>query len=112
MWRLYSTAKMSRSRPSDLVTISDAWAALQFDNAVSMVGNAIEGALHEMQEVGGGKAKKMQPKYRIDELLEPDFRLPRPKTAKDRERDSIRMLRAMAKQGKRSNVKIFKARAD
>ena len=108
MWSLYLTAKTSRSRPSDLVGIKDRWAAYQFDSAVALVGNAIEGASQEMQKIGGEKNAQHVPKYEMDQLLDPDFRLPRPKTKEDRERASLAMLRGMA--GSRaSGVKVFKA---
>jgi len=111
MWNLYATAKTAAVRASDLVCIADRWTAYQFDTAVSVIGTALENASQEMQEVGGLDGKKsFQPKYTMDMLLEPDFRLPRPKTAEDRERDAIGMLRALAGR-KGSGVKVFRAKS-
>ena len=76
MWRLYLTAKGTSQRPSDLVCIADRWAALQFDNAVTMVGNAIENASMEREKVGGDDSAEWRRKYTMQQLLEPDFRLP------------------------------------
>lgn len=58
--------------------IPDRWAALQFDNAVSLVGVVIENAAQEQQNVGTDKAPKWEAKYSMDELLDPDFYLPTP----------------------------------
>jgi hypothetical protein len=74
-----------------------------------MVGNAIENASQEMQEVGPDK--KLVQKYQMDELLDPDFRLPRPLTKEDRERASLATLRGLAGR-KGSGVKVFKARPE
>jgi hypothetical protein len=54
-----------------LVRIVDEWAALQFDNAVTLVGLAIENAAQELHDVGG----KMQRKYTMAQLLDQGFRL-------------------------------------
>lgn len=110
MWSLYLTAKMARTRPSSLVAIEDQWAALQFDNAVRLIGTAIENASQEMIEVGIGKNKTMQPKYRIAQLLDADFKLPRPKSDKDLERAGVSafvaMVRAASKGGKAKIEKV------
>lgn len=73
------TAKTTAQRPSALVQIRDAWAALQFDNAVTLTGVTLENASQELKEVGAGSNKKMIPKYTMTQLLDPDFRLPAPK---------------------------------
>ena len=78
-WQLYLTAKTTSSRPSDLIGIADRWAALQFDNAITYAGTVIENALQEYKEVGQGKTKKMELKYTLAQLLDPKFRLPKPK---------------------------------
>lgn len=109
MWHLYLTAKTSRSRPSDIVGIIDRWAAFQLDSAVTLVGNAIEGASQEMQKIGGDKNARYVPKYNMEELMDPAFRLPRPPTKKDRERSSLATLRRLAG-SKNSGVKVFKGK--
>lgn len=81
MWRLYLTAKGTGSRPSDLIGVADRWAALMFDNAVTMVGAAIENAAQEQEKVGQGKDATWRAKYSLAELLDPDFRLPAPPKA-------------------------------
>ena len=71
------TAKTSQTRPSSLLGIDDEWLAYQLDSAVSFFGNVIEGASHEMEEVGRDDHKRLEPKYTMRQLLDPDFRLPR-----------------------------------
>ena len=109
MWHLYLTAKSSRSRPSDIVGIEDRWAAYQLDSAVTFVGNTIENASQEREKVGEGKDARYVPKYYMDQLLDPNFKLPRPETKEDRERASISMLKRLAG-NKQSGVKVFKAK--
>lgn len=52
------------------------WAAYQFDGAVLYVGTVIENALHERDEFGPQNARQSRPKYTIEQLLNPEFRLP------------------------------------
>lgn len=54
----------------------DPWLALQFDNAVAMVGAALENAAQETVNIGSDKDPKWRPKYTMKQLLDPDFRLP------------------------------------
>ena len=76
MWQLYLTATKTATRPSELIGVADAWAAYQFDNAVVMVGLAIENASQEMQKMGSDDKPEWRPKYTMKQLLDPDFRLP------------------------------------
>jgi len=64
---------------------------------VSTVGNAIEAAANELREVGMGTDKHLVPKYTMQQLLDPEFRLPRPPTAKDERRNAISALRALGR---------------
>jgi len=66
------TAKTTSQRPSSLVKIQDDWAALQFDNAVTLLGLAIENAAQELEKVGDD----MKPRYTMAQLLDQGFRLP------------------------------------
>lgn len=54
----------------------DRWLAYQFDSAVALVGSAIENASQEMEKHGDDKNAKWRPKYTMQQLLDPDFRLP------------------------------------
>ena len=76
MWRLYLTAKATSQRPSQLVSIGDRWAALQLDNAVVMVGTAIENASQEQEKVGPEDKPRWETRYTMQQLLDPEFRLP------------------------------------
>jgi hypothetical protein len=77
MWNLYVTAKTTNARPSSLLGIDAEWVAYQFDSAVSFLGNTIESASMERKEVGMGQHKRLEQKYTMQQLLDPDFRLPR-----------------------------------
>ena len=64
------------ARPSDIIGIDDPWAAYQFDNAIVLIGSAIENASQEMEKHGDEKSPKWRQKYTMKQLLDPDFRLP------------------------------------
>lgn len=72
MWSLYSTASKFGQRPSSLIPeITDTWAALQFDNAVGLVGMVLDNARQEMHKVGD----EWKQKYTMKQLLDPTFAL-------------------------------------
>lgn len=73
MWNLYLTSKGSHSRPSDLVGITDRWAAYQLDSAVVLLGTIIENAAQEQVNVGGETSPKWERKYTLRQLLTPGF---------------------------------------
>lgn len=76
LWPLYLIATKTGKRPSEIVGIDEEWVAYQFDNAVVLVGNAIENASQEMEKYGDEKSPKWRQKYTMKQLLDPDFRLP------------------------------------
>lgn len=106
MWTLYQMGKNQGTRPSSYVGITDLWVAYQFDRAVNTFGVVIDNASQEMHNVGSEKAAKYEPLYQMEQLLDVDFRLPRPKTAEDKERDSITALKNVARES--ATVKVFK----
>jgi len=79
----------------------DRWAALQFDNAVVMVGLVLENASQEQHNIGSKKEPKYELKYTMHQLLSDGFRLPAP--AKPVEANGIAGLMAM------KGVKVWKA---
>jgi hypothetical protein len=87
--------------------VIDEWAAYQFDAAVTFLGRALENYSQELTEVGPPDKKKLVPKYSMEQLLSPDFLLPRPKTDKEKQQDSLSMLKMMAGM-KGSGVKVLK----
>lgn len=107
MWQLYSTAKTTCQRSSSLVGIDDPWIALQFDNAVSLVGVVIENASQETIQVGTKKEPKTERKYHMEQLLDPAFRLPAPKTQAERERENAQSFLNWARSGVRG-VKVIR----
>lgn len=74
-WRLYQTAKATASRPSVLVRLDDPWTAYQFDSTVTFVGTVIENAVQETVKTGSEDKPEWKPKYTLNQLLDPDFRL-------------------------------------
>lgn len=72
--------------------IADEWLAWQLDNATSLFGNKVEASLQEMEEIGAGKHKRMEPKYTIAQILSDKFRFPAPESASDNAVDALRGL--------------------
>lgn len=96
------TAKTTNARPSSLLGIDAEWIAYQFDSAVTLFGNAIESASMERKEVGMGKHKRLEQKYTMQQLLDPDFRLSR--EGRPGGDDPVRALKKLEGMG----VKVFK----
>lgn len=102
-------AKTTGQRPSDIISIdgvvehSADWFAYQFDKAVTLVGTVIENASQELVESGMGKSKRMVPKYSMEQLLDPDFHLPRPPSKQQRARQGLEALKRF------KNVKTIRA---
>lgn len=91
MWRIYQTAKTLGQRPSTLLEIGDAWAALQLDNAVVLFGTWVENAAQEMEKRGPESAPRWEPKYSMAQLLTPGFTLP---TGQERGAEDVAIFRA------------------
>ena len=116
MWKLYRTAKASHSRPSELVEIEDRWAAYQFDNAVIFFGDVVDAASQEQEQVGPENKPQWRAKYHLQQLLDPEFRLPaaepwqpEEETERDRQMAAIEWLRLMARKTS-GGVKVFKGK--
>lgn len=62
--------------PSELLKIEDDWAAYQVDNAVCLIGSAIDGAKEERHKVGPEDNPTWELKYTMRQLLDPEFKLP------------------------------------
>lgn len=75
--------------------VDDRWAALQFDNAVTLVGAAIENAAQEMEQRGGDDKPRWEPKYTMAQLLDPAFRLPRAGQPESGGMDELRQIRGI-----------------
>jgi len=93
-------------RPSSLLQIDDAWAAYQFDSAVTFFGSAIEAAAQETEWSGAGKDKHLEPKYRMGQLLAPDFRLPNPEPKSQHGGDGVAALKALS--GRVKGIRVHK----
>jgi len=90
--------------------IQDPWIAYQIDRCVNVIGTVISNAAQEFEKQGDGENTSYEPKYAMEQLLDSDFKLPKPKTSEDKERDGLQALRALARGGTRSGVKVFKAK--
>lgn len=101
------TSKETGTRPSVLLCISDPLVAYQVDACVTTFGITIENALLERNETGVGQHRRSEPKYTLTQLLDPAFRLPRPMTEKQKAKQGIQGLLAMAGQ-RGSGVKKWK----
>lgn len=69
MWNLYLTAKGTHSRPSELVGVTDKWAALQLDSAVVLLGTVLQNAAEQRVKSGDEWVNR----YRMKDLLTPGF---------------------------------------
>ncbi|MCC6454206.1 MAG: hypothetical protein IT328_04635 [Caldilineaceae bacterium] len=105
MLRLYQTAEKTGQRPSALIDLDDAYTALDFDNAVIYAGRTLESAAQEQERVGSGPTAQWRHKYPIEQLLDPNFRLPSPKTKQFG--GGLLALMAMAS-NPRSGVKLWR----
>lgn len=88
LWPLYLMSTKTAKRPSEIVGIDEEWVAYQFDNAVILACSAIENAAQEMHQVGSGKNKEWKQKYTMQQLLDPNFRLPPSERPSRRERET------------------------
>ena len=82
MWDVYLHCQKWHQTPSQYLSwpcFANRLVAWKFDNAVLFLGITIENALQERNESGEGKSYRSTPRYTLRQLLEPDFRLPRPK---------------------------------
>lgn len=78
-------AKLYHKLPSEVFGEEDALAAWMLDTCVTWFGITVENALQETVEVGlvydpqaRGNNKRREAKYTLSQLLDSDFRLPRP----------------------------------
>jgi hypothetical protein len=63
--------------------LTDRWAALQFDQAVTLFGLLIENASQERINVGGEDKPRWEPRYTLTELLTDGFLLEPPTGEED-----------------------------
>jgi hypothetical protein len=94
-------------QPADVPPASGGTRPTTIGPLTSGLGRALENYSQELTEVGPPDKKKLVPKYSMEQLLSPDFLLPRPKTDKEKQQDSLSMLKMMAGM-KGSGVKVLK----
>lgn len=83
------------------------WGCYLFDQAVITFGIIVENALEETHQVGGKGHEKVVPKWRLDEILDDDFKLPRSPTKAERDRAGLNVLRGLALRSG-SNVRLVR----
>lgn len=83
------------------------WTLWQFDNAVNFVGAVIENALLERDKLGD----EWRPRYTLHQLLDDEFRLPRPLSPKAQKRAVGQRLKALFGAGALGRPKPGKAGA-
>lgn len=85
MWALgQKAAKYNRLPSSFFPWLVDDWLIYCFDNAILYFCTVIEGALSETKTTGIAPDIEYEPKYTIDQLLDNDYRMERPPTAKEK----------------------------
>jgi hypothetical protein len=92
--------KQCQCLPSVDLEETDSIAAWCVDGTVLWFGLTIENALLERINRGTKEHPKMEPRYTLAQLLDPDFRLPRPlpQPKTSQQQDGFAMLLAMASQ--------------
>lgn len=73
MWNLGKLAEETFCKPSSYFPDLDEWTAYQLDRAVTTFCGIVKGALYERITMGNQSV----PLYNINQLLEPNFRLPK-----------------------------------
>lgn len=111
MWSSYLSLTKYQRRPSDDLAFTewgDSITAYCVDKTVLWFGITVENLLSETVEVGQGRDKRRERKYTLEQLLDRDFKVPRPvpamKTLKAPQQNGFALLLALAGQPG-SNVK-------
>jgi len=72
---------------------------------VVFAGLTLENAAQETREVGSGQHKRIERKYTVQKLLDPEFRLPRESSES---KDAKAAMKALTGKG----VRVFKAKKE
>lgn len=95
MWSLGQKASESNKLPSECIPDLDEivcdWTIWQFDNGIMFFVSVIKNALAETEKIGS----ESQAKYTLGQLLDDDFRLPRPLTHKQQRKQVGAAVKAM-----------------
>lgn len=105
MWSLGQKASESNKLPSECVPGLDEivcdWTIWQFDNGIMFFFSVMKNALAETEKIGN----ESQAKYTLSQLLEDDFRLPRPLSHKQQRRQVGVAVRGLVATTSRIQVK-------
>jgi hypothetical protein len=83
MWRLWRKSNLYHKLPSEIFGERDPLAAWMLDNAVTAFGTIVENALQEEDEIEAYGKTIRNKRYTLSNLLDPEFRLPRPREEDD-----------------------------
>lgn len=107
MWKAYTKLKIAHKLPSEDLREEDSIAAHCVDDAVLWFGLTVEATLTERTNTGTPKEPKWEPTYTLTQLLDPLFRVPRPRRKPTKKPTSgFAALLALAKQ-QGSGVKLW-----
>lgn len=110
MWRVWTKATTFHKLPCEVFDEDHEYDSLTRylgDNAVTWFGITMENALKEEVPVGDPKKGRTRPKYTLEELLEDDFKLPRPPTKLEKRQQGAMNLLQLA-QDPKSGVKLWR----
>ena len=99
MYKLGDKAERSSRLPSEcvpgLVEEIGEWGVYCFDDAILYFVRVIQNALQEREQIGLGAQMEWRQKYTLAQLLDKDFRLPRPPSATVQKRATGAAVKAM-----------------
>jgi hypothetical protein len=111
MWSLGQKAYKSGKLPSEclpgIAEITNDWGIYCFDNAILYFCTTIENASNERKEVKAGKTSEWRNVYDFEDLLDDDFRLPRPPSKLQKRQEGAANLLGLASDP-RSGVKLWR----
>lgn len=108
MWTLgQKAAKYNRLPSSFFPDLVDELTIYGFDNAILWFCTTIENALNERKDVKVGKRTESRQVYQLEDLLDDDFRLPRPPSKLQKRQQGAMSLLALG-QDPGSGVKMWR----
>lgn len=81
MWNLWHKATRYHKLPSEVFDPHEEYdpiARWALDNAVTHFGTLVENMLLERKEIGSGATKEYVPRFKLSELLDPEYVFPKP----------------------------------
>lgn len=99
MWKLGDKAERANKLPSECIPgldeIACDWTIWMFDNAIHFFMSVMHAALSEREKIGDAKNAEWKAKYTLSQLLEDEFRLPRPISHKAKRGQTGQQVKAL-----------------